>query len=820
MPIRTQSADGVVHEFPDGMDQTVIDRVMKEYAQGHTASPASPAAAARPASDRPASWGGAAASLARGAAPYATGAGIGGAVAGPVGAAAGAGLVGLAQLGVTGVNLASRAVGGPQFAGVQDITDPILDRLGIERPGNWLERGLESVGGFVGSLAGNPPTRGPAPPPGMQQQLYRDFTNQQVTPRVPTVGQGRGAALTSNIAKILPFSGRAVQQAEREDVAATARAADRNAAQLGQPGAPDVAGERVGDAIRRWIEGLGSQARQTAGRMGQADEPFAAGSVVRNALRRFAADTSQAKADYGRFRDLMQGAPPVSLAHTNQLLDELMGQFPSAPQLEGLMTPAPIARAHEALAPRTVQIPARTSPMLDPQGNPIVTAPAQTVQRGGTLTWPEIEKLRSNVGYQLENPGAGPDTIPRGALKRLYGALTQDMEIAAQARGPDAFKALKTATGNYKIRMDLIDRLEPLITAEAPERVFARLNSAAMSSGTADAGLLRAAKSNMTPAEWGNVGATIIEGMGKPRAGSKDVFANPDFSPQAFAQNWGKLSNRAKDTLFGPAGPNTPRAALERLSRQATARQGLVKLVSTDKAETAFSNLNGAAGSGASGNTGLLRQARGVMTPQEWGDFGATVVARLGLPTKGAADVLADANFSPSSFATNWNGLTPRAKDIIFGPDQPGTPRASLEELSRVAQAQKNVSKLSNVSRSGEFLIGWEVAQNAWHSLMSGSPREMAGWAAAGGAGYGFGKILTDPRFARWLYAQPKGAMLTGENAARLGLSLSNALTAGTQPPPPQQPSRYPPPGPSPATVPDNLGIAPASPIPRANPFP
>lgn len=34
MPVQAQSADGVLHEFPDNTDQAVIDRAMKEYAQG------------------------------------------------------------------------------------------------------------------------------------------------------------------------------------------------------------------------------------------------------------------------------------------------------------------------------------------------------------------------------------------------------------------------------------------------------------------------------------------------------------------------------------------------------------------------------------------------------------------------------------------------------------------------------------------------------------------------------------------------------------------------------------------------------------------
>ena len=33
MTIRAQSADGQIHEFPDGTDPAVVDRTMKSYAQ-------------------------------------------------------------------------------------------------------------------------------------------------------------------------------------------------------------------------------------------------------------------------------------------------------------------------------------------------------------------------------------------------------------------------------------------------------------------------------------------------------------------------------------------------------------------------------------------------------------------------------------------------------------------------------------------------------------------------------------------------------------------------------------------------------------------
>src|SRR6266404_7785281 len=39
MPIRAQSADGKLHEFPDGTDPSVVDKAMKSYAGQRKAEP-------------------------------------------------------------------------------------------------------------------------------------------------------------------------------------------------------------------------------------------------------------------------------------------------------------------------------------------------------------------------------------------------------------------------------------------------------------------------------------------------------------------------------------------------------------------------------------------------------------------------------------------------------------------------------------------------------------------------------------------------------------------------------------------------------------
>ena len=739
--------------------------------------------------------------MARGAAPYAAGAALGAAAGAPFGgvgavpgAVAGIGATALTDLVTSVYDWLGHPLG--RATTPQDVTDKIFDAIGIRRPQTGLERAAETSGALAASMAGVPLAPKIPGPPTDAQKLLQDFERQKVAPSVPVVGQGRGAALATKIGEVTPIAGPVIRKSITDTIGQTADAAGRRAAQYGQAG-------NANDIIRGWVNrlgtGIGKTAAQAASRYGRVGDVHDAGATIKNALDRFAADKSQATLDYGQFFRAMAGAKPAPMTNTLKLVKDLMGRFPNAPGLAGLFTKSPIGRLAEELEPRTIDIPAQTSPILagsvsgrsgnliNYQAPPIVTKAAQTIQRGGVLTIPELQELRSQVGYQLEHPSFGPDQIPRAQLKRLYAAVTSDMKNAARAQGPAALRALERATTNYGIRMRLIDRLEPLVSGDATERVFTKLNTAALGSGSGgDSGLLQAAKKVMSPQEWGDFGATTIGRLGEPATGTKDILASAHFSPSAFAANWNKLSDRAKDLLFGPAKAGSPRSTLETLAR-AGQMDRFVNISNTGEM-----TLRGAAGH---------EFARNAMSPKELGDLAATTISRLGEPTPGAKDILAPANFSPSSFMTNWNKIPDPIKDSLFGPDVAGSPRSDLESLARVAQAQKNVGKLANVSRSGEFtlggILGLRAAEAAWHALTTGQVGELAGWGAAAGTGYGFAKLLTSPQFARWLYRMPTPTVINHQTIAQATANLLAALmTPESEPqhrqlPEPRQESTY-----------------------------
>ncbi len=464
------------------------------------------------------------------------------------------------------------------------------------------------------------------PPASPQQRLLGDFEKAGVTPNVPTVGQGRVAGSLAQVGSYLPATGPVIKRGIEGTMGETASAAERAATGFGEAATP----EQAGGALQRGVTNF-------------------AKSVF----------PDRAETLYDKFDQMMVGAEPATLSNTLQSLRGPMTRFPTSPELGAKLTNPQLRGYAETLAPKTTEVPPLFSSILDANGQPILLRAAEKVQTGGALTFDELKELRSTIGRKLADPVLVSD-IPRADLKSVYTGITKDLEVAARKQGPEALKAFKNATDFYRAGLARIDRIEGILTGP-PERAFAKINSAA---------------------------------------------------------------------------------------------QG--------------------------GDAGLLRSVKKSMAPEEWREVGAAVIRRLGQPTPGAKDILSEANFSPSSYVTNWSKLSDTAKDALFGANVPDSARAGLETLARVTQAQKNLGKLANVSRSAEHGITFTLAARAVQSLISGNFKELAGMAGGAAAGYGLAKLLMSPGFTRWLYRMPEleatspSLEVTGQRASALLMELMN----------------------------------------------
>lgn len=240
--------------------------------------------------------------------------------------------------------------------------------------------------------------------------------------------------------------------------------------------------------------------------------------------------------------------------------------------------------------------------------NPKLKAIADALPKdapNGELPYSVIKDLRSSIGRRLGSPQL-TDDIPRAELKRVYGALSDDLRMAAQERGPDALKAFDRAGTYYKAGMDRIDTmLKPIVQNKLPEQVFASLESAGRQGPTR----LRALRQSVSPEQWKSIAGTVADRLGKSAAGQQgEETAN--FSFQKFLTNWQKLDPQAKDVLFTGAKMGDIRGDLDALARASERIRDSSKAFAnpsgTVGAQTGNAMMFAAAGSAVTGNFSFL----------------------------------------------------------------------------------------------------------------------------------------------------------------------------------------------------------------------
>lgn len=115
---------------------------------------------------------------------------------------------------------------------------------------------------------------------------------------------------------------------------------------------------------------------------------------------------------------------------------------------------------------------------------------------------------------------------------------------------------------------------------------------------------------------------------------------------------------------------------------------------SPERAFEAFSALTKADRSTA--DITRMRQIKASMSRDDWNDVSASIIDRLGQAKPGAQG--ADgATFSPGTFLTEWNKLSPEAKRLLL----PDDIRVEMEKLARVSESVKGANAERNFSNTG-----------------------------------------------------------------------------------------------------------------------
>ena len=181
--------------------------------------------------------------------------------------------------------------------------------------------------------------------------------------------------------------------------------------------------------------------------------------------------------------------------------------------------------------------------------------------------------------------------------------------------------------------------------------------------------------------------------------------------------------------------------------------------------EAAFEVINALSRRGPRANVSKLSAIRRSLKPDEWDEVASTVISQIGKPTPGAANVVDDVNFSVSTFITNFEKLTPDAKKILFsGGGQRAELAGELDKLVNTVGRLKETERLANTSGTARHLI----------TFLLGGVAMLEPTSAAGGVAVASGaaKLMTSPKFIRWLNGVPKSggapALLKHANKLRV----------------------------------------------------
>ena len=525
----------------------------------------------------------------------------------------------LARMMSGGPNLSDLITGNqaPQGESTGDAMSRLADSLGLPKPQGSLEQGVgEASKALVGTglsagagLAAGAPQL--AAQPLMQAMSTLSGSGAQQAAQAADMGPA-GQTVAGLVGGLLPGAGAgaqgALRMAMRGGEGGRANMAN-NIENFAAAGTTPSVGQASQSAIPQYLESLLAKVPGGASVMAkkaatQADEIGAGLASKANAMAP-GADAEMAGSAIQRGITGDGGYVSRFKETASKLYDALDKHVPPQTPMEVKATKAYLQKA---VSP-TKGAENTSSLLVNPKLKEIDAALSADLEAAasGTLPYEAVKSLRSRVGAMQADAGLTPD-IPKSELKRLYGALSDDMKAQAY-KTPEGAKAFNRSANFYKAGIDKIDKIEHVVTkAGGPEKVF----SAAMSGTNEGATTLRNVMSSLKSSERDVVSATVMNRMGKATAGQQGVDAEgmaDRFSTSTLLTNWSKMSPQARSVLFSHKGPQF-KSDMDHLAKVATNLRDGSKVFAnpsgTSQGIAQIGTVAGAVSAALSGNVGGL----------------------------------------------------------------------------------------------------------------------------------------------------------------------------------------------------------------------
>lgn len=164
-------------------------------------------------------------------------------------------------------------------------------------------------------------------------------------------------------------------------------------------------------------------------------------------------------------------------------------------------------------------------------------------------------------------------------------------------------------------------------------------------------------------------------------------------------------------------------------------------LVDGKSDEQIYTKLKTWSSKGAAADVKKLELVKRAIPSEKWSDFTGAFLRNMGRARPGAVQTADAEEWSPSTFMTSYESMSPRARTLMFG--EMSSLRSSLDDLLTVAGSLKNVQKLGNPSGSGAHLAMAGMGAGFFAAPLTTLSALATGNVAA--------RIMTSPRAVRWL---------------------------------------------------------------------
>lgn len=167
----------------------------------------------------------------------------------------------------------------------------------------------------------------------------------------------------------------------------------------------------------------------------------------------------------------------------------------------------------------------------------------QALDEVDSIDYGSLRDLRSLIGAKISNADLISD-VPKAELRRLYGAITDDIRAVAQQTGDDAARAFTRANNYTRAGHTRIDGFIENVMRKAD---FTKVYEAVTKGGEGSQ-TINAFKRSMQPEEWEIVASNVVRQLGKANPGQQGADG-VEFSINKFLTDWNKLGP-AKKALF------------------------------------------------------------------------------------------------------------------------------------------------------------------------------------------------------------------------------------------------------------------------------